>query len=947
MQEHYSGERANSGNGEFTIIYNDLKTNFQGRWALNEISADVTGINEAIPESPGGPEITININGRCFVVQPEDRSRIMPIVKGNTHSERDDFVIHLISKEGERFSLEAHGHLERHTIRSSKEIQSNLGGDLLLNYSVLETASTPASGTWTYIPSRDEFRWSPGMYKLFGMAQGEKVRPDIYLDYSLDEDHLTANKVVRAIYDGNSMDEFLRIEVEGVVKTLRIISAPRNVSGEVHVIGVDLDFTDHHFEKGHRSGPSYEQLKRSDKAKTLFLNNLSQEFQNPMTLILAGLNRVIKKAAADLPDNIMNELDHAHRNAVRLEKLMKTLLDFTHLERRRESARFVPSDICQLTTELAASFRPIIEKAGLTFSVDCDRVGELVYVDQSIFETALYNLLSNAFKFTFKGSIAVNVLNRRTHVKVSVTDTGIGILPAHQKKIFQRFAHIETSGARSLEGMGIGLPLVKELIEIHGGSITVSSQPKKGSVFTLSLPKGTAHLKLGQLSPSAVTEKKTSSVTTLGEIESWPAGELSPPPSNDDKRVAPMVIVAESDSAMRGFIVRCLDQKYKITQADNGQSVLDLIDSGMMPDLIIADAALARMNGFELLNNIRNSPNLATLPFIVVVSRTIPDEEINGLYYGADDYLVKPFTATELVARVESRIQIALTRKKPMQSLTNAKTALEQQIHEYTQQLETYNKQLNEKNAKLTELNDELSGLTFAASHDLREPLRKIRLFIQRLLKDEQPNLSEKGAEYFDRILSFVQTMNDLVNDITLYANYKEFAGSMVNVNLENMLESLVENLTPILQQKSASIRFEVEEGLAGNPDQVKQVLYNLISNALKFRKEDEALDITVTGKIISGFSLTDARADTAKVYYQVNVIDNGIGIDPAYTKQIFDLFRKLHRRSAYPGTGIGLTIVRRIMENHNGFVTVDSAPGKGCNFACFFPIPSEVLKIE
>lgn len=934
MEENYSGERASSDDGQFTIIYNDHETNFQGRWALNEIPADVTGIDETVPESPDGPEITININGRSFVVDPEDRLRIMPIVKGNAEHGRDDFVIHLFSKDGARFSLEAHGHVHK-TAVAFDELQSN--------YALLETGPMAVSGSWTYIPLRDEFRWSPGMYKLFGIAQNENIRPDIYLGYSLGEDQAIANKIVRAIYEGRAIDELLRIEVEGTIKTLRIISVPRDVSGELHVVGIDIDFTDRHFEKGRSAGQSYEQLKRSDKAKTLFLNNLSQEFQNPMTLILAGLNRIIEKAAADLPDSITNELDHVHRNAVRLEKLMKTLLDFTHLERRRERARFVPSDICELTTELAASFRPIIEKAGLTLTVESDRISEPVYIDQSIFETALYNLLSNAFKFTLKGGITVNIFNRRTHVKVSVTDTGIGILPAHQKKIFQRFAHIEASGARSLEGMGVGLPLVKELIEIHGGSITVSSQPKKGSVFTISLPKGTAHIKSEQLSPPGVVERRPSFTNTLGEVESWPGADLTPAPSIDDKRTAPTVIVAESDNAMRGFIVRCLTQKYKIAQADCGQGVLDLIESGIIPDLIIADAALARINGFELLSNIRNTPSLANLPFILIVSRTIPDEEINGLYYGADDYLVKPFTAHELVARIDSRIQIALMRTKPMQSLTNANTALEQQILQYAQQLETYNKQLNEKNSKLTELNNELTGLTFAASHDLREPLRKIQLFIQRLMKEEQPNLSAKGMEYFDRILSFVYTMNDLVNDIALYANYKELVGSLSTIDLNSMLESLVDYVKPTLQQKDATITFEVTEGLTGYYDQVRQVLYNLISNALKFRREDLPLQITITGKVVPGWSISDTHADKTKMYYMVSVVDNGIGIDPLYAKQVFELFRRLHGKSAYPGTGIGLTIVRRIMENHNGFITLDSAQGKGCNFACYFPVQPEI----
>jgi light-regulated signal transduction histidine kinase (bacteriophytochrome) len=257
-------------------------------------------------------------------------------------------------------------------------------------------------------------------------------------------------------------------------------------------------------------------------------------------------------------------------------------------------------------------------------------------------------------------------------------------------------------------------------------------------------------------------------------------------------------------------------------------------------------------------------------------------------------------------------------------------------------QLELYNKELNEKNTKLTLLNEELMGLTFVASHDLREPIRKIRLFIQRLLKEEHDHLSEKGIDYFERILSFVQTMNDLVADITLYSNYKDRRGQPTSVNVETMLASLNEFLSPMLEYKNASMKFNVVEGLVGDYEQVKQVVYSLISNALKFRKPDVPLEINIKSQIVHGIQLAESRADKTKNYYQIDVIDNGIGIDPAYINQIFDLFRRLHGKSTYPGNGIGLTIVRRIMENHQGFVTVDSKPGSGSVFSCFFPLTAE-----
>ncbi|HEX8061005.1 MAG TPA: ATP-binding protein [Cyclobacteriaceae bacterium] len=815
--------------------------------------------------------------------------------------------------------------------------------DLLSNYAMLEESGASVLGSWVYIPLTDEFIWSDGMYSLFGIERGTKVNPDIYNDFSTEDYRDVAKKIVKSIYDGTTFEEFLQVKTNGSVKTLRVFGAPRDTSGERHVVGVDLDVTEQDIDKRPKgTAPSYQQLKQSDKTKTLFLNNLGHEFQNPMNVILESLDKVIRKLGSDLPDNVYKELLHAQKNSVRVEKLVKSLHDFTHLEHRKTDARFVPTDLCKLTTEVAANFRSVIEKAGLMFSIQCDRMHEPVYVDHVIFETVLYNLLSNAFKFTFEGGITIRVINSRKHVKIAVADTGNGITTVNQKKIFQRFSKVDSENARSLDGMGIGLPLVKDLVEFHGGSISVNSELKKGSEFIVSLPKGMAHLPADKILMSGNSNHRGSFRGTLHQLESWANNDnhdVRNGTATDDHRVVPTVLIAESDSEMRDYIARSLNTRYRVLEAVNGQHVLDIIGTGVLPDLIVADVAMPKMNGFEFLTSIRNSVALSSLPFILLTSRTVADDEIKGLYFGADDYLVKPFTARELVARIETRIEIAASRKKPVQSLAKENNALEERIHHYMDQVETYNKELNEKNAKLSAANEDLTDLTFAASHDLQEPLRKIKLFIGCLLKEEKNNFAGNSAHYFKRIVSFVETMNDLVNDITLYANFNATVGPTSKIDLQIMLSSLTDFLMPIMRDKGASIKFEVADGLTGHYDQVKQAIYNLISNALKFGRKDVPLEIIITGKLVPATVVGSERADQTKSYYQVSVHDNGIGIDHAYYKQIFELFRKLHEKSAYPGTGVGLTIVRKIMENHNGFVSVDSKPHEGSTFSCFFPV--------
>ncbi|HZY79463.1 MAG TPA: ATP-binding protein [Cyclobacteriaceae bacterium] len=819
--------------------------------------------------------------------------------------------------------------------------RERLAVELFYNYSILENGPAAISGSWIYNSDRGELIWSDGMYRLFDMEPGATIHPDIYIKFASEEDQYAARKIANAIMEGTIFDEQVKIETGITTRLLRVVGAPRDVKGERRMAGVDIDLT-YSNEINHGGEPSYEQLRRSDKAKTNFFNNLSREFQNPVTLVRESINQVIRKVGHDVADNVVRELQNAQRNAVRVEKLVRTLNDFSHMERRKDTAVFQSTDVCKLATEIAAGFRPVIESAGLSFSIQCDRIAEQIYVDREIFEIVLFNLLSNAYKFTFEGGITITVSNTRKHVKVSVIDTGCGISPADQRRIFQRFATFEARDARAINGMGVGLPLVKDLVEIHGGVISVDSTPGKGSKFVVSFPKDVSHIPPERIGVSAPGSRAPLIKRTITETSSWPARGSRYTEDIDDRRLAPTVVIAESDKEMRDYIKRALSSKYKTVEADSGQQVLDLIESGFSPDLILADVVLSRVSGFELLQSVKHTRPNFTIPVILLTNKSTEEEEVRCLYYGADDCLVKPFSMHELVARVDARIELSKVGRRPFQVLTKANIDLEEQIHHYMMQLEASNKELAEKNAKLVAINEELTGLTFATSHDLREPMRKIRLFVGRIVHDERNKLSDNSGHYFQRVLSLVQTMNELVSDISLYANFNNRVGPICKVDLNELLSSLVDLLTPKIRETGASIVFNVTDGLYANQHQVRQVVYNLVSNALKFRRSDVHLKIDIGGQVVPGKSIANERANKDKSYYQLDVTDNGIGIEPSHHKQIFELFRRLHGGSTYSGTGIGLTIVRRIMENHDGFITVTSSPGVGSTFSCYFPTPAD-----
>ena len=232
-----------------------------------------------------------------------------------------------------------------------------------------------------------------------------------------------------------------------------------------------------------------EALAEIDRAKTAFFSNVSHEFRTPLTLMLGPLEEELRENPKG-----RERLEIAHRNSLRLLKLVNTLLDFARIEAGRIEAVYEPTDLAAATTELASVFRSAIEKAGLRLVVDCPPLPEKVYVDREMWEKIVLNLLSNAFKFTFEGEIKVSLCLRRERVELSVSDTGAGIPAAELSHIFERFHRVRGTESRTHEGTGIGLSLVQELAKIHGGEVQVRSVEGQGATFTVTIPTGHIHL---------------------------------------------------------------------------------------------------------------------------------------------------------------------------------------------------------------------------------------------------------------------------------------------------------------------------------------------------------------------------------------------------------------------------------------------------------------------
>jgi diguanylate cyclase (GGDEF)-like protein/PAS domain S-box-containing protein len=401
-----------------------------------------------------------------------------------------------------------------------------------------------------------------------------------------------------------------------------------------------------------------ETLQVLDQAKTDFFNDVSHELRTPLTLLLWSLEQLSKSERLK-HDTETKALGTATRNAKRMLRLVNTLLEFARADSGRIKASYQPTDLASLTCELANQFRTAVEQAGLRLSLHCPPLGQPVYVDREMWEKIILNLLSNAFKFTARGEIRVTLEEIDQRAQLSVTDTGGGIPEEDISLVFDRFFRSREPRVRGEEGSGIGLALVKELVRFHGGEIQVESVKGQGTTFRVSLPFGREHLpaKAVREDAHALPLKEVSSY--VEEVRNWvkPAdgrrgsAEDSSPPVPAERLQHARVLVVDDSAELGNHIARLLGERFQTETATEGARALAAIYQNP-PDVVVTDLLMAGLGGLDLVRAIRTDPVVSTLPIIIVSGKANDDERTAALEAGADDFLVKPFNARELLARV-------------------------------------------------------------------------------------------------------------------------------------------------------------------------------------------------------------------------------------------------------------------------------------------------------
>jgi signal transduction histidine kinase len=632
--------------------------------------------------------------------------------------------------------------------------------------------------------------------------------------------------------------------------------------------------------------------------KSRFLANVSHEFRTPLTLLLGPVDDLLG-SEADAPTAWQKEqLAVVRRSALRLLKLVDALLDFVRLEGSGVTPVFEPVALDDLTRELCALFGSAAAKVGLSLRVDCEKLPAPAWVDRDMWEKIVHNLLSNALKYTLAGVITVTLRGAGDRAALEVKDTGVGIPEEALPHLFERFYRVPNTRGRTMEGAGIGLALVKELVELHEGTLHVESAPGVGSTFRVEIPREPA--RAAQQAPGARAPARRGPSPLVEEAFDF-VRNTAPPPcaprpglaaqSKDDPARHARILVADDNADMRAYLTRLLAKDYDVVAVGDGAAALREARASP-PDLVLSDVMMPELDGLGLLRALRAGADTRTLPVVLVSARAGDEAAVEALGVGADDYLCKPFSARELLARVATHLALARARREAAES----------------------------------ELKDVFLGI---AGHELRTPLTTLKLRVQLARQKLAAARPDEAAAQLDQVHRAIARMERLASTMLEVSAIK--AG---RVTLAKERCDLATICRAAAAEQELAIDREVTLDLPADPvsavvdrERVAEVIAHLLSNALKYSPRDRPVTLSLR-----------ARGGEAVITVQ----DRGPGIAAAELPHIFDRFYRVPEIDVQVGSriglGLGLFVARALVEQHGGEIVVETSPREGSTFVVTLP---------
>jgi signal transduction histidine kinase len=682
-----------------------------------------------------------------------------------------------------------------------------------------------------------------------------------------------------------------------------------------------------------------EKLQGLDRAKTSFFSNVSHEFRTPLTLILGPIENAVTQPGGALAGD---ELLAVHRNAVRLLQLVNDLLDFARIAAGGVEPAFAPTDLGPLTAGLAGAFQSMVEDVGLRLRVDCPPLPAPVYVDRARWEKVVLNLISNAFKFTFQGEIAVALRWRGDRVELQVRDTGTGI-PEHElPRVFERFHRVEGARGRSYEGSGIGLALVQEIAGLHAGSVDVESVVSQGTTFTVSIPTGVGHLPPERIVAAPEGGSEASSLTRLGTLLGATFGARgSKAEVEQPLRLANegRILLADDNADMRNYVLRLLEPYFEVRAVSDGKAALAAARSDP-PDLVLSDVMMPEMDGGTLVAALRQDPITHTIPVVLLSARAGEEAVVAGLETGADDYLVKPFSARELLGRVRAHLAMSRMRKEAenaMRELAETRATLVSELEHKNSEVEAAYHDLQRAQAQLVQSAKmaSLGELVAGVAHEINNPLAFALGHldtVQRCLRRAESRLGAALTEEIlpdwrrasDRLQEAqvgLDRIRDLVLRLRTFSRLDE--GEQKIVSIKESVESVLTILEHRLRERVSVVTdFGQPDQVMCYPSLINQALLNLVTNAADAIAEHGSVTLS-----------THAEGSD----YVIRVADTGSGIPENIRDRVLEPF--FTTKPVGEGTGLGLPITYSIAKKHGGDLELHAGPRGGTVAVLRFPL--------
>jgi two-component system, sensor histidine kinase LadS len=658
------------------------------------------------------------------------------------------------------------------------------------------------------------------------------------------------------------------------------------------------------FEKETAQQLAIKNLHKADSLKDEFLANTSHELRTPLNGIIGIVESVIDGVGGPHSPKTIRNLEMVVASGKRLANLVNDILDFSKLRHHDLKLDLCPVDLYSLTEVVIALSRPLIGHKSIELINDISRDIPAVHGDEKRIQQILYNLIGNAIKFTEKGKVKISVKENSGNLEIIISDSGIGIADDDQEKVFGFFEQIDGTEKRNFGGTGLGLPITRKLIELHGGKIWFNSKVDQGTdfIFTLPICLETSDVLVKTTTPEALVlnpeleDEKISAAYTLKR-------------GSENYRI----LVVDDDPVNLQVVENHLRlRNYYVWRAMNGFEALECIESEERFHLVLLDVMMPKMTGYEVCQKIRKNYLQDELPVIMLTAKDQIQDVVSGFAAGANDYLSKPIAKDELLARIELHLDLAKYSRE-----------LKQLVDEQTRELRT----AKEAAEKATRVKSEFLA---NMSHEIRTPLNGVIAACELALAGVLPKDIRRYLEIID---SSGTSLLNLINEILDFSKIEagRFELDKREFEIDNVLNNILDVFSSRAREKRIELIIElapeVPQMLSGDSQRLQQILINLVGNSYKFTNPG--------GKITIGVKTKEYNEISQKILLLFWVSDTGEGISSDKIEELFKPFVQADNSTSrkYGGTGLGLSISRHLVEMMDGKIWAESKPGNGSIF--------------